>query len=83
MEGPPAGEVLVDGDDQLEQLVACLPAHRQIPQLVGFGQLLELLLQLAFHLGHFQFLYQVEGIAEPDAVADLDGQMDLAHHRRR
>ncbi len=100
----PGGEVLVGGDDhravlvqgidQLEQVVAGLSIHGQIAQLVDDQQVellqgSDLLLQLALDLDQLQFLDQGQGGGEQHLVACLDGllanadgQVGLAHPGR-
>ena len=97
----PGGEVLVGGDDhravlvqgidQLEQVVAGLAVHRQVAQLVDDQQVEllqrgDLLFQLTLDLGQFQLLHQGQRGGEQHLVAgldgllaDADGQVGLAH----
>ena len=100
----PGGEVLVGGDDhravlvqgidQLEQVVSGLAVHRQVAQLVDDQQVEllqrgDLLFQLTLDLGQFQLLHQGQRGGEQHLVAgldgllaDADGQVGLAHPRR-
>lgn len=61
--------VLVQAVDQLEQVVPGLSGHRQVAQLVDhqhivFGQVVQPLFQLAFHLRQLQLFHQRQRSAE-------------------
>ena len=84
---PPAGEVLVGGQDdgailvpavdQLKQVVTGLSGHGQVAQLINdqqvvLGQLANFFLQFPLHLRQLQFFDQIQRITKQHPVSSLD-----------